>query len=314
MADNRQIPTETVSCGLCRSEKRAVLYEIPPFAVARCSDCGLVYASPRPAAAALKETVYDEGYFNAEKGFGLAGHFDRGGAEARRRAGELLAWVEKRAPAGGLLDVGCAGGFFLETAARRGWKASGIEISAAAAAHARNELGLDVAEGDFASADFRDASFDVITMFDVVEHLPSPVDDLKRAHSLLRHGGRLFLVTPNFDSLARRAHGAAWGLLEPEHHLFYFNRKTLRAAVEAAGFKIEETFFREIGIADLLLSAGTLNMAGVKIDGETKGRLRKTLGGLRAPLRKLAAETDKNLLRRIFPAAEGVAIYMEAVK
>lgn len=305
---------EEVTCDLCGSAARKILYDKSPFQITKCAECGLVYVSPRLIAASLKEKVYDEAYFDAGRGYGLADHFGEGRREAARRARVILRWVESRAKRGKLLDVGCAGGFFLDEARRAGWEVSGVELAAPAAAHARDVLGLDVFEGEITVAPFRDEFFDVITMLDVVEHLPSPSAGLKKAHALLKSGGMLFAITPNFDSLSRLSHRENWGLLEPEHHLYYFTRKTLGETASGAGFAVEKMFFRELGVAELFLSAATLGKAGVKINAESKQAMRKRFGKARDTVRGVVSAVDRNILMPLLPGMEGTAIYMEARK
>ncbi|MFH1538258.1 MAG: class I SAM-dependent methyltransferase [bacterium] len=304
---------EKTNCDLCGSGEKMLLYDKSPFLIVRCAECGLVYVSPRLSVRALKEEVYDEAYFDAERGYGLAGHFDEGRREAARRAREILAWVERSAKRGRLLDVGCAGGFFLDAARRRGWEVRGVEFATSAAALAREAFGLDVFEGEITDAPFEEASFDVVTLLDVIEHLTSPAAGLKKARALLRPGGKLFVITPNFDSLSRRSHGKNWGLLEPEHHLYYFTPKTIDRMTAGAGFKVERIFFRELGIAELLLSAATLGKVGFKVDAESKRNLRERLGGIRDSVGNVVRFADRNLLKPLFPKIEGTAIYLEAI-
>src|SRR3972149_3651234 len=88
--ENSMTNLEEVPCDLCGSAARKTLYDKRPFGIVQCSECGLVYVSPRLPACSLKDEVYDEAYFDAGRGYGLANHFGEGRREAMRRAKGIL--------------------------------------------------------------------------------------------------------------------------------------------------------------------------------------------------------------------------------
>jgi 2-polyprenyl-3-methyl-5-hydroxy-6-metoxy-1,4-benzoquinol methylase len=135
-----------------------------------------------------------------------------------------------------LLDVGCHVGVFVEIAARHGWDTWGVEPSQWAAKLAQ-QAGLKVVEGTMASAGFEDASFDVITMWDVIEHLEHPSSEVFQAFHLLKPGGMLVAHTMDLDSGFARLMGGRWPWLM-EMHLYYFSRRTLTKLMEKAGFQV----------------------------------------------------------------------------
>jgi SAM-dependent methyltransferase len=130
---------------------------------------------------------------------------------------------------GRLLDVGCAAGFFLDEARRRGWDAHGCELSAYAHAHATEALRLDVKRSGFLDPAFTPSaeSFDVITMFNVLEHIPDPAAVADRLFALLRPGGFLFLETWDPRSLFARVLGSRWPTYAPPTVLYCFTQRTL---------------------------------------------------------------------------------------
>jgi len=236
------LPLETVSCNLCGSARSRRRFESPGMwdashfaattdkfgaygSVRECADCGLVYASPRPASAALLS--------------GYAEHADPD-YEAERDARGVnahlaLATIRRHAPRGRLLEVGCAHGFFLH-AARESYEATGVEPSRAAREYARAHLRLDVASGTLAEARFADASFDVAVMIDVIEHLADPLSVLRELARVVKPGGVLYLVTPDVDSLTARVLRGRWWGLRPAH-LYYFSERTLAEMLRKAGFE-----------------------------------------------------------------------------
>ncbi len=209
----------------------------------RCVHCGLVFVSPRPPDELLA-AQYDRDYFHcSEPTFGGYEDYEADRAEItrtfRRRMRQLAPFVGAAAPR--LLDVGCATGIFLEVARDAGWSGEGLDISEYALARAR-EKGFAARPGTLADADFSPRSFDVLTLWDVVEHLPDPAGALARAHRLLRPGGTLALSTPDAGSLLARLLGRRWlGFRPIDEHLYFFSRRTLAAMLAAAGFEVRAT-------------------------------------------------------------------------
>jgi 2-polyprenyl-3-methyl-5-hydroxy-6-metoxy-1,4-benzoquinol methylase len=152
-------------------------------------------------------------------------------AEFRGRlntAARHLRIVHRYLSPGRLLDVGCASGMFLRSAADAGWTVVGVEPSKALCAKARETL---AGRGEVLCATLQEAclassSFEAVTLWDVLEHVPDPIKFMSTCAALLRHGGHLFVNVPNLDSLQARVFGPRWPLYLPEH-LNYFNRTSL---------------------------------------------------------------------------------------
>jgi 2-polyprenyl-3-methyl-5-hydroxy-6-metoxy-1,4-benzoquinol methylase len=141
-------------------------------------------------------------------------------------------------PANGrrLLDVGCHIGVFLEIAAERGWDAWGVEPSHWAAEQARRR-GLNVKTGTLSEAGFADHSFDVVTLWDVIEHLSDPRGELEKVNRVLKPGGLLCIHTMDIESPLARLMGRRWPWFM-EMHLYYFSRATLSAFLMKTGFQV----------------------------------------------------------------------------
>ena len=190
-----------------------------------CDACGLLFQWPLPDEEALIASyrAVEDPLYVAEK-------------ENRyltfRRALRLLG------PAGGrrLLDVGAYCGFFADVAREGGFRAEALELSRWAAAHARS-LGLPVHEETLSQRAASGERYDVVTMWDVVEHVPDPRRELEAAFRLLAPGGRLHLSTIDAGSLVARALGPRWPWLM-HMHLFYFDRRNLAALLEEVGFRV----------------------------------------------------------------------------
>jgi len=187
-----------------------------------CAECGTIQQPSLPRGRALHDlyrAMADDAYL-AE-------------AEGRRRTAErLLDLVGAHVPRGRLLDVGCGPGLLLDEARRRGYEVFGLELSATAAAHARDVLGLPVREMPLEHLAAEE--FDVIVMADVLEHLDDPLAALDGCRELLAPGGVLCVATPDPSSLVARLAGRRWwGLLPGHAHLL--PRRTLREVLAGRG-------------------------------------------------------------------------------
>jgi SAM-dependent methyltransferase len=190
-----------------------------------CVECGTVQQL-LPSGDELHDLyrdVDDEAYLAEETG-------------RRATAAHLLDLIGEHVDGGRLLDVGCGHGLLLDEARRRGFEVTGLELSRAAARHARDALGLDVREEPVEAFVDLDG-FDVVVLADVLEHLDDPVAAVDRCAGLLRPGGALCVVTPDPSSLTARLAGRRWWGYVPAHACL-LPRATLRELVSARGLVI----------------------------------------------------------------------------
>ena len=160
----------------------------------------------------------------------------------RKSAGAQLLWLRLERPGQRLLDVGCGNGEYLKNMRRAGWTVTGVEPNEESVRMGRSRFGLEIHHGVLEDVSLPDRTFDVITMQHAVEHLPDPVRTLRTAYRLLRPGGRLVVVTPNINSLARRIFARHWFSWDPPRHLFLFSNRTLRRALTEAGFNVRQAW------------------------------------------------------------------------
>jgi SAM-dependent methyltransferase len=154
--------------------------------------------------------------------------------------------LERRAPRGRLLDVGCAEGTFLELARKRGWDVCGTELSAFAAAEAARRTDAEIFCGDLHEARYPGASFDAVTLWHVLEHLREPARYLAEIRRVIRPGGFLLIAVPNVDDLFMQAayrivRGRPRRLFSKEDreiHLYHFSARTVGMYLERAGFSV----------------------------------------------------------------------------
>ncbi|MCP5554754.1 MAG: class I SAM-dependent methyltransferase [Verrucomicrobiales bacterium] len=197
----------------------------------RCGTCRVEKQHPLPSRAELKayyDAAYTEGMYEV---FTAAEEMKT--MTARRRLQEILPHLSRE---GRWLDVGCANGVFLREAGTLGIQASGVELSDVAVAKAL-AAGLDVQCGALEDIDPA-AQYNVITAFDVLEHVLDPSGFLASMVERLAPGGQIALTLPNRDSIFCRLMGARWWFYIPEEHLHYFQPKNVRALCEHAGLEV----------------------------------------------------------------------------
>lgn len=197
--------------------------------IVQCRRCGLVYTNPRSELQELQDTyeaVEDPLYVEEREGRVLT--FER-----HLRPLEAITGPPDGRP---LLDVGCYTGVFVEIAARHGWDAWGLEPSFWAVEQAQSR-GLQIVQGTLEATSLEPESFDVVTLWDVIEHLGDPCHSLQRVRRLLKPGGLVVIHTIDIESLFARLMGARWPWLM-EMHLYYFSRRTLRAMLARCGFHV----------------------------------------------------------------------------
>jgi 2-polyprenyl-3-methyl-5-hydroxy-6-metoxy-1,4-benzoquinol methylase len=272
-----------IPCILCGSSRRAVMHEKAPYQIVRCADCGLVYTLPRLSSEALRE-MYQSDYWrsDAAKDFGYTDYVADEPLYVKtfRMRGDLVA--RHRPPPARLLDVGCAAGFALTALRERGYDVRGVELSRPMAELARRRLGDDAAVhcGVLEESLFGGAKFDVITMFDVVEHVEDPVALLATARRMLSPGGVVVFETQNVASRFARLMGVRWQHYKFQEHLWHFDPKTMRVLLAKAGLELVEWSPRRGG-----------KHVSLRFLVERAGRVHPLLSTLLAPLRLFGSAT-----------------------
>jgi 2-polyprenyl-3-methyl-5-hydroxy-6-metoxy-1,4-benzoquinol methylase len=244
-----------VTCPVCSAGARSVLKldTVPDYSILRCSNCRLVFSSPRPNAEELDQ-FYSSEYFqhsNSGNGYGYADYSSMADRNAHRMWKPFLDYTDlAQKPPLRLLDVGCGTGGFLAEAKAAGWNGTGIELSQYAVDVANKELGLKVYRSDIFSNQLQPGSFDVVTMWHVLEHLIDPLASLRRAHDLLADDGVLFVELPNWDSAGRVFKGAHWKQLKPPEHINFFTTGSIAYAAREAGFTVGKCSTHYPSLAD----------------------------------------------------------------
>ncbi|MQA30321.1 MAG: methyltransferase domain-containing protein [Luteitalea sp.] len=241
---------EYVACNLCGADDSETLYDarepdtvrdmvrtfrasgddllIDPLVC--CRRCGLQYVNPRPRASDIVHaysTGDDPTYVSQV-------------ASRERTFAGAVAHIEKLLPGTGrLFDIGTAAGAFLAAARARGWEVDGCEPNRWTAAWGSTRYGVPIRQGEIFDHDLPASAFDVVTLWDVIEHTPDPSRVIDRVRGLVKPGGLLIVNYPDIGSSIARALGRKWPFLSSVH-LYYFTRQTMRRLLERHGFEIVE--------------------------------------------------------------------------
>jgi SAM-dependent methyltransferase len=237
------------ACCVCGATEAAVWRVAPDnllggterFTAVRCAGCGTVRLQPRPPVEAMGRYYTPTTYARAEgrEGEGELGkRLDEFFKRQADRAVEAVGTVAADTAPPRLLDVGCGDGRFLSEMIARGWQGEGIETEPAAAALARQRTQAPIHETPLEAATVPDASFDLVSLLHVLEHVPDPRATLAAAHRALAPGGTLLLALPNTDCAEARLFGRSWYPLDLPRHYWGFTPRTLVRLVEECGYSV----------------------------------------------------------------------------
>ncbi|MEZ4735761.1 MAG: class I SAM-dependent methyltransferase [Caldilineaceae bacterium] len=240
---------ESVLCNFCGNDASKPFVSVPDLLLERltvkaslvcCTRCGLVYQNPRPTLAEMGQHYPPEYEPYADlaalpKRNWLLQKAVEHGTNKRCR------FVTRHKAAGKLLDVGCAmGGFLLGMQKQKQWTVAGVEVNEAVAHAAQDRHGLDIFPGALEEAQYPDATFDAVTLWDVLEHLHDPLGSLQEIHRILRPNGIVVIRVPNLASWDAKLFGTAWAGLDAPRHLYIFTPESLSTLLEKAGFQVLE--------------------------------------------------------------------------
>jgi len=194
--------------------------------IVKCNNCSLAYVNPR-----LKAEKIISGY---TQGSDDAFVSQIKGRESTSLAG--IKYIEKFSRPGKILDIGTAGGTFLAIAKKRGWQVYGVEPNKWLCDFAQKHYGIYIQPGTIDNLNYPDGHFDVISLWDVLEHVPNPTEVLQKCHRLLKPGGYLYLNYPDYNSYASRVMKGRWIFLLSVH-IYYFTRSTIAKMLEKTGYQ-----------------------------------------------------------------------------
>ena len=192
-------------------------------AIDRCGECGFLQCTDADEVLGFYSDLNDKAY-------------DEGRSQRALQARRLVETIRRFAPGGTLLDIGAGSGILVEEATLGGFRAEGIEPSARLA-EAATRRGLAVHRGTLPHPSVSDKRYDVVSLVDVIEHVPDPVDLLRQAAAVMAPGGVGIVVTPDVRSVMARIMGRRWWHYRIAH-IGYFSRATLTLALRQAGLRV----------------------------------------------------------------------------
>lgn len=199
----------------------------------RCPACGLVFQDPN--AEFNEQAIYNADYIKKRS------QDPNNLTIARPRiktAEHYYRWVDQFVTKGNLLEIGCATGLALKVAQEKGWQVYGVEVNGPAAAVACDVLKADVVRvGNLNDQMFPDGHFSLVTLFDVIEHIPHPLEFMKTLSKKIAPGGHILFVTPSVDTMSFKLLKEKWPHFVQEHLLLY-SPKSIARLLSATGFKL----------------------------------------------------------------------------
>ncbi|MBL7701259.1 MAG: class I SAM-dependent methyltransferase [Ferruginibacter sp.] len=223
-------------CSLCGKDETKPVLTKQGFSIVQCRHCGFVYVNPRIENEQLA-SIYRHNYFK-NKDYGYAGYEQ----EKKLRIKNFERWLKdagnyiaEKKPVYAL-DVGCAAGYCLALMKAKGWEATGLELDEEMYTGLK-QIGYEVSKlmlENFESG----KKFSVITLFDVIEHIPGISKAFSKLNSLLADDGIIIMVTPDYGSWQRKLLGKRWFQFKPIEHIQYFSKHSLKMFAERNGLKI----------------------------------------------------------------------------
>jgi len=222
-------------CIICGSDDFMPLYS---DTLKKCSTCGFVTANMNISPELLKET-YSINYFKGEEYLDYLKDKQVLQLNFEKRILLIEKLIKKGLPISNCLEIGCAYGFFgdvLKKHSNANYK--GIDIVPEAIAYGREDLKLDLIDGDYLDLAKPAEPYTDVFMWDVIEHLQYPGLFLKKSYQELAPGGRIYITTGDIGAVLPRIQGKNWRMIHPPSHLHYFTKENLSVLLKKYGFTV----------------------------------------------------------------------------
>lgn len=223
---------KNIHCNVCNNENPdtfSLKYELKEYSIVTCNNCGFVFIPQSYRKKISYESYRDEAVLNSVR---------QGNNYIKFRRHKLrLKLIQSYVKTGKLYDVGVGWGHFLYTAKRMGFETTGVEVSALMHHYSTNDLHLDVINDDFLNINIPSKTYDVVTMWDVLEHIANPKEVIRRVHNMLQDDGYFIFQVPQIDSKVAKKQKEKWSMLSIEH-INYFSKKSIDKLLIQEGFEI----------------------------------------------------------------------------
>ncbi|MEQ8478568.1 class I SAM-dependent methyltransferase [Fulvivirga sp.] len=236
---------EFQQCIGCNSESIVPLKGYQKYDLVKCKHCKLIFVKKIPSELELKDHYSVYGYSNDQYISPIT----------VKRYHDLLNKFEKYRRTNKIIDVGCGTGHFLVEAKKRGWEVYGTEYSEQAVRLCEGK-GIKMHRGILNQQSINISDFDIVTSFEVIEHINNPQSELPNIHSLLRKGGLFYCTTPNFNALERYLTKENYSVINYPEHLSYYTKRSLHIALKRNGFKQKKILTSGVSLTYLKKSMG----------------------------------------------------------
>lgn len=214
-------------CDVCGSDQNDTLFVKEGFCHVRCRVCGMVFVNPR---------LRDHTEHQKSAGTGCMGEDDLSRTQTKRLKKEV-AQLKRYRKLNRILDIGAGRGWFLSEAKKSGWEVWATEVNSDALAHLRSRGFQKVIDQSGEELGVPPGAFDVVRLWDVIEHMESPSRGLANIAEALRPGGLLRLSTTNLASLSYRVNGPEWVYINGSDHIHLFEPATITRLLEMHRFE-----------------------------------------------------------------------------
>ncbi len=238
------------TCLLCGSKLLIPLKGYEQNYLVKCSSCDFVFCHKIPT---VEELIAHYALYTRANAISEI---------TMKRYDALLDTFEPYRKTNNIIDVGCGDGYFLEVAKKRKWNVFGSEFTPEAIKVCQGK-GIQMTPSPLDPNHYKPDFFDVITSFEVIEHINTPIQELKSFSAILRRGGIVYVTTPNFNSISRNILKAKWNIIEYPEHLSYYTKKTLMFMFHKSNFKCLEMSTTGISINRLRASSDLKNISTI---------------------------------------------------
>lgn len=226
-----------MKCILCKKPLLLFL-EKNTYRIYRCPVCGLGETDLKRNYLTFVKEFYSREYYEGDPTRSAYADYELDKPLIARNMRKFLSFIRQHKPSGKLLDVGCAYGYFVELSAKSWYDSYGFDPSEFASGRAKELVGASrIQKGTIGEVSYGKNQFDIISLFDVFEHLNDPLSDMKKLASLLKPGGYVIISTGDTDSLASRIMKRRWTFYIPPQHIFFFNKKNVSVLLSRAGLR-----------------------------------------------------------------------------
>lgn len=222
------------SCTLCNSHEIIELKTFNNAYIVKCKNCNFVFSQKKPTFEELSKHYSNYPRYNQLSPI------------TEKRYNELLDQFEPYRKTNNIIDLGCSNGLFLDCAKKRGWNVYGTEF-ADECIETCKQKGINIYKSDQLPHEILKQQFDIVTSFEVIEHINTPNEEIELVKSLLRSNGVFYFTTPNFNSISKLLLKEKWNIVEYPEHLSYFTSKTINWLLNKHGF--EKVYISTTGIS-----------------------------------------------------------------